>query len=66
MTKHSSRLILKISYFIIINTSELVLRNKIQFVINIDARITLVIAKLNRTYFRQRIVIEQSRYDKLS
>ena len=32
MTKHSSRLILKISYFIISNTSELVLRNKIRFV----------------------------------
>ena len=31
MTKHSSRLILKISYFII-SISELVLRNKIRFV----------------------------------
>ena len=40
MTKHSSRLILKISCFIISSTSVLVLRNKIRFVarIHIECR----------------------------
>ena len=35
MTKHSSRLILKISYFIISSTRKLELRNTIQFVARI-------------------------------
>ena len=35
MTKHSSRLIVKISYFIIDSTRELMLRNKIRFVARI-------------------------------
>ena len=55
MMKHSSRLILKISYFII-SVSELVLRNKIRFVArvhNVDncTVAALVIVFLSKTCF---------------
>ena len=43
MTKHSSRLILKILHFAVNGTSELVLRNKIRFVTRIRVDLTVVI-----------------------
>ena len=66
MTKHSSRLILKIFHFII-SLSELVLRNKIRFVArvhNVDncTVIPLVIVFLSKTCFLITLLAIVSRF----